>query len=373
MNILHIISGGEIGGSKNHLLSLASNMKENDMKNIIVCLREGELYNDAQSMGLDIRLISQRWRFDLTIIRELKEICETEDIDIINCHGGRANFIGFFLKISYEAKYVSTIHSDYKDDYRGNSYKTLVFSNINRLVLKRFDNYITVSDNFKEMLIQRGFKEEKIFVVYNGIDFKQDMEEFTRNEVLIRNGIMGCKHYVSMIARFHPVKGHTVFLDACKNVLEKFEDVIFILVGDGDLKDELKLYAENIGIKNNVYFAGFRKPDEFLFISDFTVLASYTESFPLVILESAFYEKTVISTEVGGINKLIKNEENGYLVMPGDSEGMGDRMLELLKDSEKSYCLGQKLFEDASANYSIESMTENYTKIYQKIDGGIYI
>jgi L-malate glycosyltransferase len=373
MKVLHIISGGEAGGSKNHLLTLANSMNSDEIKIIIVCLMEGELYREALDMGLDIRLLKQKIRGDITIVNKLRKLCLEEDVDIINCHGGRANFLGFFLKIRYEAKYVSTIHSDYKQDYLGNIFKTIIFSNINRFVLRVFDNYITVSDNFKDMLVERGFKLEKIHVVYNGMDFEDDIEEFSRGDIIMENGIMGAEHYVSMIGRFHPVKGHTVFLDACKRVLEKFQNVIFILVGDGELKPELKKYAEDLGIGNKVYFAGFKKPDEYIFISDFTVVASYTESFPLVILESAFYEKTVVSTEVGGINKLIHNGENGYLVKPGDSEVLAEKMLTLLKDDNLSYEFGKRLYENARSNFSIENMVNNYIRIYKDIDGGIYI
>jgi L-malate glycosyltransferase len=373
MKVLHIISGGEAGGSKNHLLALASNINNDDIKIVIVCLMEGELYREALEMGLDIRLIKQNFRGDLTIVNKLRKLCMDEDIDIVNCHGGRANFLGFFLKIRYEAKYVSTIHSDYKKDYLGNAFKTSVFSNINRQVLRIFDNYITVSDNFKDMLVERGFKIEKIHVVYNGMDFESDIDEFSRNDIIMKNGIMGAEHYVSMIGRFHPVKGHTVFLDACKQVLSEFQNVIFILVGDGELKSALKKYAEDAGIGNRVYFAGFKKPDEYIYISDFTVVASYTESFPLVILESAFFEKTVISTDVGGINKLIQDGVNGYLVKPGDSEVLAEKMLELLRDDNLSYYFGKRLYEKARSNYSIENMVNNYIRIYKDIDGGIYL
>lgn len=373
MNILHIISGGEVGGSKLHLLTLVQNIKFSGFRSVIICFMEGELYNEALDMGLDIRLIKQKGRLDFSVIKKIKTICETEDIDIINCHGGRANFIGFFLKPRYDAKYASTIHSDYKEDYRGNSYKTLIFSNINRLVLKGFNNYITVSDSFKNMLIERGYRADKIHVVYNGLNFNRERPEFDRERVIINNGIMGTKHYVSMVARFHPVKGHRVFLDACKIVLETFKDVIFILAGDGETREDLKQYVNELGIKNNVYFAGFKNPDEYFYISDFTVLSSYTESFPLCILESAFFEKTVVSTDVGGLKKLIDDDINGYIVEVGNSNMLAEKMLELLENPEKCSQFGKALYEKASSNYSIEKMVENYIRIYKEIDGGLYI
>lgn len=372
MNILHIISGGEVGGSKAHLLTLAQTIKFNHIKNIIVCFIEGDLYQEAVGLGLDIRLIKQKNRFDVTIIAEIKKICVEEDIDIVNCHGGRANFVGLLLKPRYEAKYVSTIHSDYKDDYRGNLFKSLIFSNINRVCLKFYNNYITVSDSFKTMMIDRGYKSDKIHVVYNGINFYEEKPLMDKKDILINNGIIGARHYVTMVARFHPVKGHYVFLDACKKVLESFEDVIFVLVGDGAMKQDLLNYVNELGIKNSVYFAGFKKPDEYIYISDFTILASYTESFPLILLESAYYNKTVVATEVGGVGKLIEDGVSGYLVKPSDSEAMADKMLELLKDRKKSIEFGKKLGEFARANFSLQNMADSYVKIYREIDGGIF-
>ncbi|QCX34204.1 glycosyltransferase family 4 protein [Caloramator sp. E03] len=367
MVILHIISGGEVGGSKKHLLTLVNNINSSDIKNIVVCFIKGKLYEEAVSLGIDIRLIKQNKRFDLKIVDDIKQLCEKEKVDIINCHGGRANFIGYFLKKKYDAKYVTTIHSDYKEDYKGNFYKTLIYSNINRLALKSFDYYITVSDNFKDMLIKRGFNKEKIFVVYNGIDFNRKYQKFEKESIIKKYNLPKAEHYITMVARLHPVKNHRFFLKACSMVYKEFNDVVFILVGDGELESELKEYASKLGIKNNVTFVGFKKPDEFIFISDFTVLTSFTESFPLSILESAFYKKTVISTMVGGIPKLIEDDKNGYLIKIGDEEKLYKKMLELLKNKKKAEELGQNLYDKASKNFSIENFTDNYKKIYKSI------
>lgn len=370
MNILHIISGGEVGGSKTLLLTLSQSLKFSHVKSIIVCFIEGELYRDGINMGLDIRLVKQRSRFDLSVISAIKAICLQEEIDIVNCHGGRANFVGVLLKLRYEAKYVSTIHSDYREDYRGNKAKTLIFSNMNRVCLKFFHHYIAVTDTFKDMLAERGYKQDRIHVVYNGIQFPTEPPEFVRREVIMDYGLMGTSHFVTIVGRLHPVKGHRVFLDACKEVLEQFEDVTFIIAGDGELKGELIQYAVELGIQNDVYFAGFRKPDEFYAISDFSVLASYTESFPLVLLESAAFEKTVVSTDIGGVSRLIEDGVNGFLVPPGDASAMAARMLELLRDRRKAREFGTKLGQKAREEFSIQKVTETYIKIYKEIDGG---
>jgi len=369
MRILHIISGGEVGGSKKHLISLSNELKNKEIKNIVVTLMDGELYKEAKACGIDVRLIKQKNRMDLSVVDEIQRICQNENIDIINCHGGRANFLGALLKNKnkYNAKYVSTIHSDYKEDYKGNRYKTIVYSNINKNALKSFDYYITVSNTFKNMLIQRGFDSSKIMVVYNGIDFDKQRETFNINDVVSKYNLPYRKHYVSMVARLHPVKGHKVFLDSINIVLKQFSDVQFLIVGEGDMLSDLKAYADNLGISNNVSFLGFQKPDEFYSISDFTVLTSYTESFPLSILESAYYKKPVISTNVGGISDLIEDDFNGYLVEPKDKDILSKRMLELLKDNNKAVIFGDRIYNKAKELYSLESFVNSYIRIYNYI------
>ncbi|MDF2672185.1 MAG: glycosyltransferase family 4 protein [Clostridiales bacterium] len=370
MNVLHIISGGEVGGSRKHLLALVKNMDKIKCKNIILCFIKGKLYDEALELGIDIRFVEQKNRFDLSAVNKVKDICKSEEIHIVNCHGGRANFIGCFLKKKYAAKYVTTIHSDYRDDYRGNKYKTLVYSNINKIALKSFDYYITVSQSFKDMLVERGFERNKIFVVYNGIDFDRDISVMSRNDIVDKYGLDSTNHYVSMIGRFHPVKGHRVFLDACKEVVKKVKDVRFILVGDGELKEDLIEYVQNIKLDDYVKFVGWQTPDEFVYISDFTVLTSYTESFPLTILESAFYKKTVISTDVGGIPMLIEDGINGCLIKPGDNLSLGKRMLELLLDEDRTRSLGAKLYLKAKENYSVKNMAQSYIDTYYEVMTG---
>ncbi|MCX7694617.1 MAG: WecB/TagA/CpsF family glycosyltransferase [Caloramator sp.] len=364
MKVLHVISGGEKGGSKVHLLTLSLEFKRRGIENTIVCFIEGDLYKEAKSLGLDVVLIKQNKRFDLTAVDKVKTLCEERGIDVINCHGGRANFIGYFLKKKYNAKYLTTIHSDYLLDYKGNKYKTLVYSNINKWVLNVFDGYIAVSNSFKDMLIGRGFDKNKVQVVYNGIDFKSK-DEFDKNDVLNKYGIHGYDAYITMVARMHPIKGHETLLSAAKKVIEDGLNPLFILVGDGPIMEDVKNRVSELGLKNNVYFAGFTKPDEFLSISDFTVLTSYSESFPLVVLESAKYMKTVVASNVGGVKEIVQDRENGLLFNAGDVDELYKDIKYLIENKDIAKILGEKLFRQASNNYSIENMAQQYIKAYE--------
>ena len=96
MKVLHLISGGDTGGAKTHVFALMNKLKNlADVK--IVCFIKGPFWDELQNIGVDCELVEQKSRLDMSVVKRLKEICDG-GIDIIHCHGARANFIGANLK-----------------------------------------------------------------------------------------------------------------------------------------------------------------------------------------------------------------------------------------------------------------------------------
>ncbi len=368
MKVLHLISGGDTGGAKTHIISLVKQLdKLIDAK--VICFIEDTFYYDALKAGINIEVFPQKKRSDMSVINRLKDEIDREGYDIIHCHGARANFIGVFLRRKIKKPMLTTIHSDYKLDFKDNFYKKIVYTALNSLALKRFDYYIAISDTFKEMLISRGFKESEIFVVYNGIDLDGEMKYITRKEFLARYNISEeNKIIVGIAARLDLVKDHETFIKAAQRVIEQRDDVLFLIAGMGNEEKRLKSLVEEMGLENHIYFLGFVK-DQYSFFNaiDINVLTSISESFPYVILEGARLKKTIISTEVGGISHLIENGHNGWLINVGDSETLADKIIFFAENRDKIHEMGENLFETVEKNFSSKKMAENHVKIYKEI------
>ena len=180
MKVLHLISGGDTGGAKTHVINLLQELnKRIDVK--IICFMKAEFYYEAKEKGINIQVYEQKKRYDLSIIKRLLEEIRKEGYDLIHCHGARANFITYVLKKFYDIPAVTTIHSDYKLDFKGNFYKNLIYKNLNYFSLKGIDYYIGVSESFREMLIDRKFDPDRVMTVYNGINI-QEVEAAKINE-----------------------------------------------------------------------------------------------------------------------------------------------------------------------------------------------
>lgn len=368
MKVLHLISGGDTGGAKTHIISLIKAL-DRIIEPKVICFMEGDFYQDTKAAGIDIEVYSQKNRFDLSVVKKIAGLIEDENYDILHCHGARANFIGMFLKNKIKLPMITTIHSDYKLDFKDNFYKNIVFTSLNTLALKSFDYYIAISDEFKDMLIERGFKKETIYTAYNGIDFHEDINFVAKEEFLNRYNIdHEGKLIVGILARLDQVKDHRTFIKAANLVLKENKDLIFLIAGDGFEEKALREMTEDFGIEDHVYFLNYVKdPYSFFNAIDINMLTSLSESFPYVILEGARMKKTIISTKVGGLEILIEDGYNGYLVDVGDEIGLKDKLNLLVHNRDKIKTMGDKLYLDVKEKFSSTSMAERHVEIYREI------
>lgn len=368
MKVLHLISGGDTGGAKTHIISLLKGL-DKIIEAKVICFIKDTFYEDAKKSGVNIEVFHQKKRSDMSVVKRLAEEVEREDYDIVHCHGARANFIAMFLKNRINTPMITTVHSDYKLDFKDNIYKRFVFTTLNTFALKRFDNYIAISDTFKEMLVERGFKRDKIFTAYNGIDLDQELIYLSKDDFLERHNIdYNGELIVGIIARLDLVKDHETFIKAANKVLKKRKDIIFLIAGDGNEEKTLKEMVKELGIESNVYFLGYIKdPYSFFNTIDINILSSVSESFPYVILEGARMKRTVISTKVGGVSMLVKDGYNGYLIDVGDKLALASKIEELAKDTEKVKVMGENLYKDVKEKFSSDAMAKQHVKIYEEI------
>lgn len=365
MKVLHLISGGETGGSKNHLLSLLSKMKQDDI--FLGVFQEGKLSEEAKELGIPLFVFSQKSRYDFSILKQIKKVIREHAIEIVHTHGPRANLFTYFLTRDLSFKWVTTIHSDPTKDFIKGGLKGKIFTSINMHVIKRIEHFFAVSQRFTEMVAGFGIAKERITTIYNGIDFEHEPKEtITRADLNIKAD----EFVVCMIARLHPIKGHTVVFEAMQELKAAGVQLRLLLIGDGPLYDDLKTEVQQKGLENEIEFLGFQEDvDSFLLLSDVKLLASYSESFPLVILEAARSRVPVISTDVGGVKELIADPSLGWVIPPRSPQAIASSIKEaiVLKDKGVLKGMGEHLYDKASTNYSIEQLMEQICKTYKKI------
>ncbi|MBA2175315.1 glycosyltransferase family 4 protein [Halobacillus locisalis] len=366
MKVLHVISGGETGGSKNHVISLLSQFPKEDV--ILVCMQKGELYEDALKNNIDVRLLEQKSRYDVQAAKKLTQIIKEENADIVHSHGPRANLFAALIKRSFKRPLVTTMHSDPTLDFMKGGIKGKVFTKLNLWTYKRMDHFFAVSERFKSHLIQLGVHSIDITTIYNGIDFTPATKQRTLTRADL--GLTEDELVISMVARLHPVKGHNYVFDALKQLNDP--KVKVLLVGDGPYKQDLINQVNKLGLDDAVHFLGFRNDiNELYQISDLGMLASLSESFPLALLEAAKEHTSVITTEVGGVDQLVPNPGYGWIVRPKNSNelaGAIEEAAEMKKTTpDELKAKGDRLYNHASEAFSLTQLAASYRDTYEQL------
>lgn len=367
MKVLHLISGGDTGGAKTHVFALLSALKKMaDVK--IVCFIKGSFFDELQEIDVESELIEQKSRFDLSVVKKLVKIAN-EGFDVIHSHGARANFLCAHLKNKVNIPIVTTVHSDFLLDFDG-IYKKIVYTGLNVFSLRKLENFIAVSSNFKSMLISRGFNPNDVYTVYNGMDYSTKMVYQSKEEFAKRFNIEYDPNliYIGLIGRHDYVKGHDVFLKACVEAAKKCDKLRFLIAGEGDLRGELVRIAKNGGIEDKLTFTGFIK-DIYSFINfiDINTLTSRSESFPYVLMEGARMKKPTISSRVGGIPDLIEDAKTGLLFESENYIELADKMLLLAENKKLREEYGSALYERATQTFSSENLANTHMDIYRSI------
>ncbi len=369
MKVLHLISGGDSGGAKTHLFSLLDKLK-NKAEVRVACLIDGVFFKELQEKDIDNVLFEQKNRFDLSVVDEIAKMINEEKFDIFHVHGARANFVAEFVMNKIKVPTVTTVHSDYLLDF-DEPVKKIVFTNLNKRALKKIKYHIAVSDNFKDMLIERGFKPNSIYTVYNGMDFSRVPEKITsKEEYSKKHGFTYNENitYIGIAARFDVVKGVDVFIKAAGEVLKKHDNVEFLIAGDGAEKDKLLNLAKETGFSEKIRFLGYEN-DIYAFwnIIDINCLTSLCESFPYSMLEGAALGKPMVASHVGGIPSLVVDEETGFLFENGDYEELSNRLSFLIENPDVIISMGKNIKERATSLFSNEIFAQTHMSIYESI------
>ncbi|WP_139892147.1 glycosyltransferase [Bacillus sp. D386] len=171
-----------------------------------------------------------------------------------------------------------------------------------------------------------------------------------------------------VIARYHEEKQLDHVIKAFAKVIKKVPDAVLELYGSGQEEEKLYGLIKQLGIEGNVELKGFtNNASELYDTSAFSILTSKYEGFGLVILESLAHGCPVVSYNIKyGPSDMIENEVNGYLVTPGDTDELSDRMLSLFTQPDKLQNMISNSYESVKS-FGIEEFVNRWSGMFNTI------
>ncbi|MFH1239384.1 MAG: glycosyltransferase [bacterium] len=354
-NILHVNTARTWRGGEQQLVYLVEGLRDRGHNNFVACQPNSILAEKLSSRGVTVITLPMRGEWDIFAAVRLAKIIRRHNIQIIHLHTAHAHTLGSLAarmtpscKVIVSRRVDFHIHSSVK-------YKLGI------------DRIIAVSEGIKSVLVKDGVPAGKIAVIYDGVDLSKfnnlRSADYLYREFALKKGTP----VIGIVAALAPHKHHQNFLAAAKIVKGEFPAARFLIVGEGELKKELKELCRKLELYNEVIFCGFREDiPELISIFDIFVLSSYLEGMGSSLLEAMALAKPIVATNTGGIPEVVKHDLNGLLVPPRDSEALAKAIIDLLKDEEKRKEMGLE-GRDMIREFSTAQMIEGTLKVYEEV------
>ena len=369
-NALQFTGSFHQGGSERQAVQLTRLLREDETYNIFLAAMndQGVLRGEVEKSGFtDIPEFPLTSFYDSNFLKQLRKcvnFLRENKIEIVQTHDFYTNVFG--IAAAKLARVPLKIASKRETGgMRSRSQRI-----IERQIFKIADRIVVNSEAVKKYLIADGVDEEKIKVIYNGLDLERLRPKTTdRAKILSDLHLPTDKKikFITLVANLrHTVKNQPMFLRAAAKILDKFPDAHFVLAGEGGLKGDLENLAKNLEIERNTHFIGrCAKIPELLSVSYACVLTSFHEGFSNSILEYMAAGKPVVATSVGGAGEAVIENETGYLIASDDDEALANRLIELLEDEEKAACFGAKGREIVTEKFSLEKQLKKTLELYK--------
>ena len=350
-NILHISRTMDIGGAERIVYQLATDLKD-EFDQVHVASTGGLWEDKLAENGIQHHRIldvdSKQPATVLKILASLSKIIKENEIILVHTHHRMAAFYIRLLQMRHpKLIHVYTAHNVFKDKLPlyGFALKNAKSVAVGEAVNKNLKEDVGITDSR---------------VIYNGVVLKETDDQV--DEIISYGGIkLGC------IARLSEQKGLTYLLDAMSLLTVK--DIRLFIVGDGELREELENKVKELNLQDSVIFLGYRKDIvECINSFDFCVLPSVFEGFGLVAIEAFMNSKTLVATDIPGLNEVVTNK-NGILVPAKDPAALASAIDKLAMDATLRQELASQAKKDYENKFSYPLFLENYRELYRELKG----
>ncbi len=415
LRIVRIVARLNVGGPARHVTLLTESFRAEGWYSELVVGEVGDSEGSMEDFAASRRVypvkIPELGR-ELHFIRDLKTLYKILRLlyrlkpDIVHTHTAKAGAVGRLAAFLYRRGHwrglwaprsVLIYHTFHGHVLRGyfSPLKEWVFRRIEKILAGISTSLITLSPALRRELVEMGIAPEgKVAIVPLGLELDpfrdRKAKALGRNSLCMELGLAEDIPLVGIVGRLVPIKDHATFLKGASILANNTKgdhraaSAHFVIVGDGELREELQALAAELNIPERCHFLGWRYDLPEIYESlEIVALTSLNEGTPLSLIEAMAAGRPILATRVGGIPDLTGEAETGgsgleipegdfrlvsvgALTRPEDSSGFARAMAYLLEDEERSAGLGRAGRARVRDRFSVGRLVEDLTDLYRK-------
>lgn len=339
----------------------------------------------TSSLGLKPVIIEEMKRKidpvqDLAAFKKIKNIINDFKPDIVHTHASKAGTLGRLAAFSCKVpKVVHTFHGHVFHSYFGLA-TTTFYKNIERYLARRSDAIIAISDKQKVELseIHKICSPDKIKVIPLGFDLLKFNSNIESKRINFRNKycLSSDEICIGIIGRLVPVKNHNLFIQAFCNLTKKSnKKVKAFIIGDGELRDNLFALCQSLGLSYSyvdqpdyaaqvIFTSWIQEVDQILAGIDIVALTSFNEGTPVSLIEAQACNKPIVTTNVGGIENVVKTNKTALLCENNNLESFTNALVKMVDDDELRLKMGTDGWAFVKDNFHYTRLCSDMKALY---------
>ena len=361
---LHIDTARTWRGGQNQVLMTVNGLRAIGHRAALVAHPDGELRRRAAE-GLELVPIASRTEMDLTAAWRLLRVIRRLAPDVIHAHDAHgvamaalALSLGTGARAGVrEPALVAARRVDFH--LRGNS--------LSRWKHRQVDCYIAASEAIRQMLLADGVPEDRTVTVHEGIDVEhvQAAPPVNLHEAL---WLPHQAPVVGNVAALVPHKGQRHLIEAARLVVRDIPDVRFVVLGEGELREQLERQIREHHLEKHVLLPGFRI-DVLGCIKGFDLFAmsSVTEGLGTSLLDAMACSRAIVATSAGGIPEVVEDGVTGILTAPRDHAAMAQAIVRLLGDAQARSRMGAAGLARVQQRFTVDRMVAQTAAVYSRL------
>jgi len=295
-------------------------------------------------------------------ISTINKIVKEHKIDVILIHNSKAHTLCIMHSLLYRSKIPMVFFRTLIKKVDTNPLRKWKYN------YKHLKKLVCVSQAVVDVLKPAIKDHSRLSIVGSATDINEFPKKKATGLLLREFNLPEDTILIGNISAFVPFKDHYTFLNAAKIIKAKKPNVKFVLVGKGEMEDEIKGYAKQLGLENDIIFTGFRKDIPEIFPEfDVFMFTSKLEPTGGVLLEAYNCHVPIVATNYGGIPEVVIHNETGILCEKENAQAFAEAALKIIEDK----ALGEQLVANGEkhllANFTKEIIAEKMLKELQEI------
>ncbi|HEY6084358.1 MAG TPA: glycosyltransferase family 4 protein [Nitrospira sp.] len=374
--VCHIITKLELGGAQQNTLYTVSHLDKTKFHPVLITGEPGLLDEEAKALAGEaffqvpsmVRAIHPCK--DLLAFWKLTRILKRLRPAIVHTHSSKAGVLGrMAAHFTGVPVIIHSIHGYGMTPAQHPLLRRMLLS-VERLVARKTTRFFAVSEaNRRQGIEWKLFQSDRCGVIRSGVDLdalrRTSVDRLAKRREL---GLDPLRSVIGMVAPLKPQKAPLDFVKMAAKVRQANTSVQFILVGDGELRSEVEQESQRLGLNSAFHLLGWRRDvAEILRCLDVFVLTSRWEGLPRVYLEALATGVPIVGTRVDGAEEVVKDGQNGFLLNPGDVDGLAAKVCEFLARGPVAWSRDTDLGKEFDIKEMVRRQEEEYERLIDSV------